>query len=75
VVRGNESRVFDSRTREIASCKKGDYGYEYLTVGSSWTETRSPKISEDRRIVADFKDDNYVVGPGNKETEFLEFGN
>jgi hypothetical protein len=40
VVRGNESRVFDSRTREIASCKKGDFGYEYLTVGSSWTEEK-----------------------------------
>ena len=38
-------------------------------------KSQSPEISEDRRIVADFKDDNYVVGPENKETDFSEFGN
>ena len=38
-------------------------------------KTRSPEISKDRRIVVDFKDDNYVVGSENKETDFSEFGN
>jgi hypothetical protein len=45
---------------------------------SSWTEypkSRSPEISEHRRIVADFKDNNYVMGSENKETNFSEFGN
>jgi hypothetical protein len=40
---------FDSRTHEIASHKKGDSSYEYLTVGFSWTKTQgpeSPEISE-----------------------------
>jgi hypothetical protein len=32
---GNELRVFDSRTRKL---RKGEFGYEDLTVGSSWTE-------------------------------------
>jgi hypothetical protein len=48
------------------------------SLKASWTEnpkSRSPEISEDRRIVADFKDENYVVGPKNKETDFSEFGN
>jgi hypothetical protein len=64
---GKVNRNFGSRGLERKASLK-----------ASWTEnpkSRSPEISEDRRIVADFKDNNYVVGPENKETDFSEFGN
>jgi hypothetical protein len=57
----------------------GSQGLERkASLKSSWTEnskSRSPEISKDRRIIADFKDNNYVVGLENKETNFSEFGN